>query len=54
MPEFPPTTMPRACITCGVSVYGASRCEKHRGKPWRNRPRKNQTAYSGDWPVLVK
>jgi 5-methylcytosine-specific restriction enzyme A len=46
--------MPIACITCGQPVFGSSRCPKHRGKAWANRPRKNQAAYSGDWPVLVK
>ena len=44
--------MPIACITCGVSVYGASRCPKHRGKAWKRRPRRNQAAYAGDWPTL--
>src|SRR5574341_707161 len=46
--------LPRACITCGKAIYGASRCPEHRGKAWQRRPKRNQGAYSGDWPTLVQ
>jgi 5-methylcytosine-specific restriction enzyme A len=48
------TNLPRACITCGRPVLGASRCPEHRGKAWKNRPKANQDRYSGDWPQLVQ
>lgn len=52
MNEFPATQFPKACITCGIPVLGASRCPKHRGKAWANRPKRNHGAYSGDWPQI--
>ena len=46
------TVIPTACITCGRPVAGASRCPKHRGKAWANRPKANQDRYGGDWPRI--
>jgi 5-methylcytosine-specific restriction protein A len=41
------------CITCGTLIpHGASRCPRHRGKAWVNRPKINQGTYSGDWPAI--
>ena len=44
------TQFPKACITCGVWVYGGhSRCPKHRSKSWANRPTANRDRYGSDW-----
>ena len=46
---------PRACISCGRAIPNqahAGWCP--RGKTWKRRPTRNQAAYSGDWPTLVK
>jgi 5-methylcytosine-specific restriction endonuclease McrA len=49
----PYINMPIACATCGKPIFNASRCPEHR-TAWKRRPTRNQGAYRGAWPLLVK
>ena len=56
---YPPTIMPRACITCGRPIYGRSRCAAHTSKSssrWAEHAARNplQAAYykSEAWRTL--